>query len=133
MILYRRATTNGSPVPYEPRIDAYCFCGDRLGNNGNIHIVNEVEVNLHFLCPLAAGFIRSINDDLFDVLVHTPVTFIGCYPIALLYSFWISAFTVSGSRETMDSVIDSSLSLKRLTCNCAFTKLPFGSKLKYRK
>ena len=25
MILYRRATTNGSPVPYGPRIDAYYF------------------------------------------------------------------------------------------------------------
>ena len=25
MILYRRATTNGSPVPYGPRIDAYDY------------------------------------------------------------------------------------------------------------
>ena len=47
-----------------------CLCDDRLGNNGNIHIVHEIEVNLHFLRPLAAGLIRSINDDLFDVLVH---------------------------------------------------------------
>ena len=47
-----------------------CLCDNRLGNNGNIHIVHEIEVNLHFLRPLAARLIRSINDDLFDVLVH---------------------------------------------------------------
>lgn len=28
MILYRRATTNGSPVPYGPRIDAYSIAND---------------------------------------------------------------------------------------------------------
>lgn len=37
------------------------------------------------------------------------------YPIALLYSFWISPFTVSESRETMDSVTVNSLSMKALT------------------
>ena len=26
-----------------------CFCSNCFGNNGNFHIVHEVEVNLHFL------------------------------------------------------------------------------------
>ena len=32
-----------------------CLCDNRLGNNGNIHIVHEAEENLHFLFALAAG------------------------------------------------------------------------------
>ena len=36
-----------------------CLRDDRLGNNGNIYIVHEVEENLHFLLALAAGFVRG--------------------------------------------------------------------------
>lgn len=47
-----------------------CLRDDRLGNNGNIYIVHEVEENLHFLLALAAGFVRGIDDDFLDILVH---------------------------------------------------------------
>lgn len=47
-----------------------CLCDDRLGNNGNIHIVHEIEENLHFLLALAAGLVRGIDNDLLDILVH---------------------------------------------------------------
>lgn len=43
---------------------------DRFGNNGNIHIIHEVEENLHFLLALAAGLVRGTDDDLLDLLVH---------------------------------------------------------------
>ena len=36
-----------------------CLCDNRLGNNGNIHIVHKVEKNLHFLLALAAGLVRG--------------------------------------------------------------------------
>ena len=41
-----------------------CLCDNRLGNNGNIHIVHKVEKNLHFLLALAAGLVRGIDNDL---------------------------------------------------------------------
>ena len=47
-----------------------CLCDNRLGNNGNIHIVHKVEKNLHFLLALAAGLVRGIDNDLLDILVH---------------------------------------------------------------
>ena len=47
-----------------------CLRDDRLGNNGNIYIVHEVEEHLHFLLALAAGFVRGIDNDLLDILVH---------------------------------------------------------------
>ena len=45
-----------------------CLRDDRLGNNGNIYIVHEVEENLHFLLALAAGFVRGIYIDRLDKL-----------------------------------------------------------------
>ena len=46
-----------------------CFCSNRFGNNGNFYIVHEVEVNLNFLRPLAAGLVRRKDNDLLDILV----------------------------------------------------------------
>ena len=58
-----------------------CLRDDRLGNNGNIYIVHEVEENLHFLLALAAGLVRGIDNDLLDILVHD-----GLCQLCLLYT-----------------------------------------------
>lgn len=47
-----------------------CFCSNCFGNNGNFHIVHEVEINLHFLLSLAAGLVRGEDNNLLDILVH---------------------------------------------------------------
>ena len=47
MILYRRATTNGSPVPYGPRIDAYFI---KNGKQNLRRVTEEVNYCLLFIC-----------------------------------------------------------------------------------
>ena len=47
----------------------------------SIYIVHEVEENLHFLLALAAGFVRGIDDDFLDILVHD-----GLCQLCLLYT-----------------------------------------------
>lgn len=46
------------------------FHGDGAGDSQQLDFIWEIENDENFLCPFAAGFIWSVNDDLLDELVH---------------------------------------------------------------
>lgn len=45
-------------------LDSWCFRGDRIGQDRNPDLANEVENNL--LSATAGGFVRFVNDDLWE-------------------------------------------------------------------